>query len=213
MSEVTAPDFFSVDKALEQRDVNIRAADAVAALKGVATIPSALPDGYRIFLSPHYPNAAFLATAGKPRVGINPAAPMGVEPLAERRGDVWVKFDSGVCATDEVEVIKWLEAHSGDQTAHGDYHRAKNEDVMCGNPYSLCREQGPGSDVWAELKLGQMDIMTRNKTIDPSLDVEALMRGDYATGAKQMKTGAGAAMRTAADNSAAAAKERVDGLA
>ena len=208
-----APEFFSVALAQEELQVHNQALDAAARLRERASQIERVddPSAPRIFLSPTHPNGRFLVTAGTVRFGINPFAPMGVQPAAERVGDVWCEFSSGICATTDPEILDWLEAHSGDPADHRTYHDGKDENVQCGNPIGLCREQGPGVDVWAELKAGQQPTSSRPAIISPEIDVDAFMRGDYASGNKSMSKGTGARMAQAAEAAANAARERADG--
>lgn len=208
MSEST-PEFLSLQLAMEQARVSEQARNAASGLKG-GTAP-APETNLRSFMSPTHPNDSFLVVIGKTvKAPISMSGVMGLEPHLSRDGDVWATFSSGVCSTEDPLVLAWLEAHSGDPVAHGDYHRTIGTDVQCGTPIGLCRENGPGVAQWAELKIGQLPLATRPQNVSPDLDVDAIFRGDYNINKRFVNSDAARMAQTVESNEHAAA-ERANG--
>ena len=212
MSETfNVPEHFDVRKAMENAETIAKGADAADKLRGKSVVP--MEAEVRSFVSPTNPSERFLITAGKvEEVPYQMGGVLGLKPALGRIGDVWCQFTSGVCTTDDAVQIQWLEAHSGDPEMHGDYHRGKSENPRdCSVPIGLCREQGPGIDVWVQLKSGQIPTSSRGIVISPEIDVDAFMRGDHLKGEKSLKNGTGAQVATTIDANQAAAAERADG--
>lgn len=211
-----APDFFNVGRAEEAVQVNAVANDAAAKLRDMAKAGKietpALPEGTRTFMAPTAPNSRFLAVRGRTITAPFQSGVLGLQPDMRRDGDVWVEFIQGVCTTDDPMQVAWLEAHSGIPEMHAAYHKHFGEDpAQCNTPLGLCREQGPGMDVWAELKAGQHATSSRPATISSEIDIDAFMRGDLGRGNKSMSSGMGAMMAEAAANNEAAKNERKQG--
>lgn len=211
-----APDFFSVTKAVEGRDVIATGTDAAERLRQMAKAgqvkPVAVPDGMRTFLAPTAPNSKYLAVKGKPVTTNVNTGVIGLPAMTHRDGDLWVEFQTGVCTSEDPATILWLEAHSGIPEMHEAYHKHYGDKASeCDVPIGLCREQGAGIDVWAELKMGQHPTATRAATISQQIDVDALMRGELTKGARTLSNGMGAIMAAAADANEAAAAERAQG--
>lgn len=217
MSEaIQAPDFFSTEKAIEGRVVSAAAADAAAKLREMAQAGKVKAveqaAGLRSFLAPTAPNGAFLAIKGRVTLAPFQSGVIGLPPATHREGDVWVEFRQGVCSTDDPLKLIWLEAHSGYPDLHEAYHRHYGENpAECTTPIGLCREQGPGIDVWAELKTGQHPTSSRPATISQEIDIDAFMRGDFGKGNRSLSSGWGKIMAEAAESDQAAAAERAQG--
>lgn len=212
-----APEFFNVERAYDARDALNKGADALAALKNMAkpatpVMEEADPNAPRQFLAPVHPNTRFLVRKGKNVEAPFQLGSLGLKPVINRDGDLWVEFHSGVASTNDPEILDWLIAHSGDPKVHAAYHAGKGESNMaCEAPVGLCREQGPGIDVWAELKAGQEPTATKPATISRDIDIDAFMNGDFHRGNKSLKTGTGRQMAdAAASNQAAAARQGRD---
>lgn len=209
MSEST-PEFLSLQLAMEQARVSETARNANAGLKGTGFAPAPVSN-LRSFMSPTHPNDSFLVVTGATvKAPMQMSSVMGIEPHIRRDGDVWATFSSGVCSTEDPIILAWLEAHSGDAVAHGEYHREQGSNVQCGTPVGLCRENGPGVAQWAELKLGQLPLANRPQNISPDLDVDAIFRGDYNTNKRFVNSDAARMAQTVESNESAAA-ERVNG--
>jgi hypothetical protein len=203
----------SLSEAMAARDAEVGGAEAAEKLRLRGGIVKGFNDEedapqFRMFLSPQNPTGKYLVRAGSIRKASNQNAPLGMEALMGRDGDVWVKFTSGVVAVDLDDpdadtILAWLEAHSGDPDAHRDYHRntegVVSDPRQCTAPIGLCHESGPGVDAWAELKAGQIPTSRRAANISPDLDVDAFLRGDHLQG-KSLRTGEGARMSQAAEN-------------
>lgn len=207
------PEFMNPSLALEAMRSDAAGKDAASALREAAREGKIErdPDAPRMFVSPTHPNAKFLVQKGKVTEAPFQTAALGLRPAINREGDVWAKFTSGVCATRDPIVLDWLEAHSGLPDLHRAYHAAKGEEARtCSAPIGLCKEQGPGIDVWAELKAGQQATSRRPATISPDIDVDAFMRREYAP-AQTLQHGTGAQVSKVIEANAAADAERADG--
>lgn len=208
---VNAPDFFDVRRAMENADAIAKGNDAADKLRGKEV--ERIQSSARSYISPTNPSERFLVTPGKvEEMPYQMGGVMGLKPALSRIGDIWCQFTAGVCTTEDPILIDWLEAHAGDPELHGAYHRSKNEDPRaCTVPIGLCREQGPGIDVWVQLKAGQIPTASRGIVISPEVDVDAFMRGDYGKGNKSLKSGLGAQMAETAQSDLNAAAERAEG--
>lgn len=211
------PEMFDGNKAADA----FRAADsgvrANEALQGKSILTTEVdPDKPRTFIAPQHPGGRFLI-----QVGVVEQAPyqqqvLGLKPDIRRNGDIWLKFNSGIASVRPSEdfaeeKVAWLVAHQGVVEDHVAYHKNKNEDPRaCQAPIGLCRENGPGVDVWAQLKSGQVATAHSNATIDPGIDIDAAMRGEL-TGSRNLKTGVGADAAAAAEAAENAARERAGG--
>lgn len=209
-----APEFFSQERAYDAKDTVSKGQDAAAMLRDMARAKAIEPikaedDGYHSYLSPVHPNTRFLARAGTVVLAPYTGQSLGLQPAVRRDNDVWVEFHSGVCSTKEPQELEWLEAHSGYPDAHVAYHQKYGQDPRdCEVPIGLCREMGPGIDVWAELKAGQEPTATRPATISKDIDVDAFMRGDYSRGNRSLQSGVGRAMEDAAQNNRNASQSK-----
>lgn len=209
------PEYMNPSEALAQITAMTTGAKAAEALKerarggGVERFET----NSRSFLSPHHPNGKFLIKVGTVEYAPFQSASLGLKPAVMRHGDIMIRFSSGVCTSDDPLVIAWLEAHSGDPGIHFQYHTDLGEKPeTCTIPIGLCREQGPGIDVWAELKMGQVPTARRPATISPEIDIDAFMNGQYSTkNTRTLTRGDGAKMAEAVENSANAAAERSRG--
>lgn len=175
-----APEFFNVQEAINQKATHDAATSAVGRLRelaktgGTTTMPV---DAKRHFVSPTHPNERYLVVAGKPQMAPLQQNNLGMQAAVQREGDVWAVFASGVCSTEDPEVIEWLEAHSGDPADHAAYHVARNQEPRgCGTPVGLCQEKGPGVDDWYKMKLAQTPLANRPIALDPEIDVDAHVR-------------------------------------
>lgn len=209
------PEYLSLAAAMEQKALAEKTDGAVAHLRKLAsagqieTPEVAVDDGTRIFLSPTHPESSFLVKAGIPEYAPYQSAVLGLKPLIERVGDVWCTFSAGTCMTTDPLIIAWLEAHAGNRELHISYHKSVGQNPAdCAIPFGLCRENGPGMDVWSELKFSQTPTSRRNATLSPEIDVDALVRGDYAKSKGNLTGGRGAEMEAAANTNAAARAER-----
>mgnify|MGYP001575772101 CR=1 FL=1 len=219
------PEFRSLQDAMDQRAVLEQGDRAVQALREAAKagrIERVVEENpARMFLSPTHPNAEWLIQIGKLIIAPFQSAVLGLPPAISRDGDpntpdVFVVFNSGVCTVlpdDEHGALRiaWLEAHSGEPAVHADYHTGKGERPRdCAAPIGLCHEQGPGVDVWAQLKAGQVPTARRAATTPPEIDIDAFLRGDHLA-PQPLKTGEGARMAEAAEADKNAARERAKG--
>jgi len=185
------PEYLSLSAAMATKDADDASRGAAQRLREVASVNGGLVpmegrDGFRTFLAPTHPNTRFLVKPGKIQtIPYMAGAPMGVQSMAGRDGDVWLRFVNGIASTDNEEEIAWLEAHSGDPQAHADYHNEGSKTgacvalKSCKAPIGLCREQGPGIEAWAELKTLQQPTAKRAATLSPEIDVDALVGGGY----------------------------------
>lgn len=137
----------------------------------VAQVTQALTAGKRAFVAPVHQNSHILIHAGKPTTcyagSDQPAIPgmpatAGVE--VRRIGDIFIDFTGGIGIfdpEDEADAIRiaWCEA----------------------NPDAARDAFDPQTDIWANLKEGQLNKSTKEPSIDQGMDVDAVMRGDYAT--------------------------------
>lgn len=207
---------------------NINPDDALAAIKAMTTGADAaerLKDKAkagqverfqteeRSFLSPHHPNGKFLVKVGDVEYAPFQSQSLGMKPAVVRHGDIMIRFSSGVVTTADPEILAWLEAHSGDAEAHFAYHTDLGQKPQdCTVPIGLCRESGPGIDVWAELKMGQVPTASRPATISPEIDIDAFMNGQYSTrNSRSLTRGDGARMADAVENAANATADRAQG--
>lgn len=178
-----APDFFNVQAAVDAKQVHETGAAAIARLQEKARAGQIRagedlnPDRLRMFVSPVHPNEKFLVTVGAVEYAAVQNSQLGMKPAIDRHGDVWAEFSNGVCATNDQDVIDWLEAHSGDADEHANYHIGKNENPReCSAPIGLCRESGPGVDDWYKMKLAQVPLASRPVGLDPEIDVDLYVR-------------------------------------
>jgi hypothetical protein len=182
MSEtIQAPEFFNVQAAIDQKNTNDAATGAVNALRGMAktggSIVPAPSDGKRHFVSPLHLNERYLVVAGTVQLAPLAQSNLGMQGAIARNGDVWAEFTSGVCSTDDPDVIAFLLGHSGDPADHQDYHTARGQNPRgCGTPIGLCQEQGPGVDDWYKMKQAQVDLANRPRALDPEIDVDFYVR-------------------------------------
>lgn len=209
------PEFMNPSLAMEAQSADAAGRDAVEKLRAQAREGKVTrevdPDAPRMFISPTHPNGKFLITAGETVFAPYQSTVLGMRPAIERVGDLFARFNSGIITTKDPLVLDWLYAHSGDPVAHRDYHAGKAEDPRaCSVPIGLCHEQGPGVDVWAEMKEKQVPTSRRPAVLSPDIDVDAFLRGDHLAG-NSIKTGTGKSMTDAATASANAAAERADG--
>ena len=224
MNEPT-PEFRSLQAAMDQKatlDQGDRAVETLRQAAKKGQVERILDENApRMFLSPTHPSGKFLIQAGKLVLAPFQTAVLGLQPAISRNGDpdkpdVFVRFASGVCTVapdDEHADIKiaWLEAHSGRPDVHREYHENKGEKPRdCSTPIGLCHESGPGVDVWAELKAGQVPTSRRPAVISPEIDIDAFLRGDHLA-AQPLKSGEGARLAAASEASGNAARERADG--
>lgn len=133
-----------------------------------------LKPGRVAFVAPVHKNDTILIHPGKPTLcvagGDTPAVPGMAYPggtEVRRLGDVFVQFIHGIAIfdpqdeTDQLR-IAWCEAHP-----------------------ETCRNAiDPMTDTWAAMKEGQTPLKDKEPGFDPSLDVDAVMRGDYSSFAR-----------------------------
>lgn len=214
MSNDPTPEFMNPSAAIEAHDISTTGKTAVEKLRAAAragTVDRETPNGIRTFISPTHTNGKFLARPGVVVEAPFQTASLGMRPAIERTGDVFVKFSSGVISTEDPVIIEWLEAHAGEPVTHREYHTKHGEDPrLCSTPMGLCHEQGPGVDVWAELKAGQLPTSRRGVIISPEIDVDAFLRGDHLAEQK-LQTGEGARLNATIEANENAAKDRADG--
>ena len=212
------PEFMNPMAALEAIQAAKHGENAAAKLKTMAQAGKVEmpdfddPDRPRQFIAPQYPNSKYLVRAGTLISAPYQQTTLGLQPSINRNGgegDLWVKFASGVCATNDPEVIEWLEAHAGHPDTHLAYHKAhKQEARNCGAPIGLCHESGPGVDDWATLKLAQIPTANRPASIPPEVDLDAFLRGDHVNKVLPAGAGIGAKMAQTADSNADAEVRR-----
>lgn len=213
------PEFVSPQRAIEAYQTHAAGEGAAARLREAAKAGTLLtekaPSGLRTFLSPTHPMTKFLIKSDTVNYApFHPGGAMGIRPVMGREGDVWVRFNNGVCTVDEQaepDKLAWLLAHSGDPQAHQDYHVSGGGVKLehCKAPIGLCREQGPGIDVWAEFKIKQVPTASRPAVVSPEIDIDAFMRMNPAAHqASTLRTGEGARMAAIADNNEQASRDR-----
>lgn len=136
-----------------------------------------MPEGIRTFINPTEPNCRYLVKAGVPVIVPNPQAPLGLKAMSQRDGDVWAEFRSGVCVTEDLEVIEWCEAHGPSEKAHEAWHKARGTKTnTCNVGTGRCRDiNDPLCAAWAEFKSQQVPKANQDATISPSLDIDALL--------------------------------------
>ena len=147
-------------------------------LKATA-LADAVAKGWRVFVSPFKRNAKVMVQSGRSTVCLlgqdipfiaGMTAPGGTE--VRRIGDVYAKFVGGVLLVDPNKVnpatqqptgdiiLKWAESHS-----------------------EVCRDaiNDPQAEIWASMKMGQRETATNRPSMPPSMDVDAVLRGDYSS--------------------------------
>lgn len=204
----------------EDRQAGMAQAEAQAASAGKAAagMDEAAVSGKRIapestlrvFLSPQHPNTKYLVRVGKVLSFKAQDSPSGMRDTA-REGDVWAQFSGGVLATDDPIVIAWCEAHGPDEDLHREYHRARDESTRgCRAGHGVCCDaKHPNAAPWNEMKAHQIPTSSREATMAPSMDIDALIKG--AGGPVGGGDGEGKRLMDAARNTAKAheaAKER-----
>lgn len=214
MSEMV-PEFMSLSAAMEAKSASEAGNKAAERLRSAALEGRVErePNGMRSFVCPTQPNTRFLVRAGDVESAPYQQAALGLRPALSRQGDIWLKFVSGVCSTDDPIQIEWLEAHTGDPEAHRAYHEAKGQNARtCGAPIGLCREQGPGVDDWYKLKLSQIDTASEKHGIPPEVDIDAIFRGEHVQqGSRKSSTPATDLISAVSEANEQAARERADG--
>jgi len=131
---------------------------AQATLQGVpptepeATPPSDTGEGRRVFVSPEYLRGKFLVKPG-PEVD---------EKLADGRtikvrpDDLIARFQDGILATDDEDIIAWAEGHP-----------------------EICRDvDDPETAVWVALMEAKLERINRSSQLPPELDIDKLLKGD-----------------------------------
>lgn len=210
MSET--PEYMSLSAAIAASSDHDKSTSAAESFRQLAAEGRVAPAEHgremRYFISPHYPNSKWLAVVGTVIYATAPTGSIQVQaPAVRRDGDVWVRFTSGVCATDNEATIEWLVAHSGDPEAHVAFHRAHNSDPRaCGAPIGLCREQGQATQDWYEMKQAQIPLATRPVALNPDINVDQYI----SVGGSSAKTNSG--VDRIIENSQAAERERAEGI-
>lgn len=176
----------------QQMDTMTTGEQAANSLRGVAI--AADPNAPRQFLCPHFPTGKFLVQAGRPRVNSLVNTNSGIENLAERQGDIWVKFTAGVFALfsydpDHDLKLEWLEAHMGDRDLHKVYHESRGNDPrQCSVDVGLCQESTEHIGDWVEMKAGQIPTANRDISTNPNMDVDGYFLRGKAGATKHVKS-------------------------
>jgi len=131
-------------------------------------IAEAVSFGKLAYISPVHKNTKFLIRSGKSTLCVQgsdvPAMAGMNQPTEVRRiGDVFIQFSQGICILDP--------DNDPDDLVRLDW-AIQHEDI--------CRNaMDPMVDTWLSMKEGQLNLSTREPSLDPSLDVDAVMRGDF----------------------------------
>lgn len=125
--------------------------------------------GKRVFVSPRYKNYKKLIHRGKPTVVYagtsTPFIPGSGQPGGteiRRIGDVFAQFVGGVMVIDPSTedgrlILEWAESHPQE-----------------------CRDaMNPGTEIWAALKEGQLNLANKEPSIPTNIDIDRVLRGDY----------------------------------
>lgn len=110
--------------------------------------------GYRTFVAAReHSQGRFLVKPGKlVTIAPLPGSTPGILPAITREGDVWASFSGGVLTTNDERVIAWCENHP-----------------------KVCRDAtNPTTPGWAALKDLQARVATRDVTLPPDVDVDAM---------------------------------------
>lgn len=104
-----------------------------------------------------FANHSFLVKPGTPvKAPLHAGAPIGIQPLSHREGDVFAHFSNNVCTTDDPDVIAWCEKHP-----------------------EICRPASdPRTRAWVQLKSGQIATGSREALIEAGMNVDELLFGD-----------------------------------
>lgn len=135
-----------------------------------AKLAEAIQFGRIAMVSPVHKNTKFLIKTGKLMACMAgsdvPAIPGVNQPTEIRRvGDIAIKFEGGICILDpdnvegDIERLDWCLQH---------------EDVVR-------NAMDPRVEEWTSMKEGQTNLSTREPTLNPGVDVDAVMRGDYSS--------------------------------
>ena len=137
----------------------------------------------RLFLSAQHPNTKFLVTVGTVEWFKAQDSPTGRRDTG-REGDVWAQFSGGMLATDDPVVIEWCEAHGPNEDLHREYHRARDESTRgCRAGHGVCCDaKDPNAAAWVAMKDAQVPNASREATMSPGMDVDALLQGKVAGG-------------------------------
>lgn len=161
----------AVRQAKEAGLVNVGGIDPLAEAQA-ARIAEAVGSGQRAFISPMNKTAKIMVKGGVmtpcyPNTDnpIVPGAPsaMGVE--MRRLGDVFVEFEGGMCILDpnggsdgqDTLRIMWCEA----------------------NPQITRDCLSPEVEQWSAMKEGQLNTSIREPSLDPGMDVDRVLAGDW----------------------------------
>ena len=152
----------------------LKGSDDLAIDLAAARVAEAMAAGRRAFIAPVHKNTKFLIEPGKPTItaagsdmpavaGMN--YPQGTE--IRRLGDVFIQFVGGICILDPDDPhysrqLQWCEEH----------------------PEIARDAKDPTTDTWAVMKEGQTPLKDREPGFDPSVDVDAVMRGDMSSFAR-----------------------------
>jgi len=110
------------------------------------------PTSMRAFVAPAFRSGKFLVKGGEVVQVPSPRGPWA----KERIGDVWVRFNNGVCRTDDPVVIAWCKAHP-----------------------DICRDAFDAkTPAWVALTEATLETANRSARLPRNTDVEALLRGE-----------------------------------
>ena len=116
----------------------------------------------RCYVAPDYPNARFLAKAGKPVKG---KGGEDIERLLRREGDVFVIFRGGYCISEDKVVLEWFEKHT-----------------------DLCRDvEDVATKAWVLLRQAMQHTSVQEPSLPQGMNPEEITPGmvmDLASGAR-----------------------------
>lgn len=136
----------------------------VTAQAGV--LASVAKSGKRAFVFPNHVNFKALLRAGVLNQIRDANAPLGVRDMS-RTGDIFLKVTGGMCVFDPSTEDGAL------QLAYCEAHPEMCRDAMA-----------PETEVWAEMKRGQAQLVNKEPSIPQNLDIDKIMAGDFSGFAK-----------------------------
>lgn len=151
----TTPQRIEVQQAVNQANAQM------AVEHSAQMLASAIRTGKRAFVAPLHKNYRILVKAGPMGNQPHPNFPQGI---AARSGDIWLTFTGGIAIIDPstpegATQLAWCEKHA-----------------------DKCRDAFEAeTEAWSSLKEAQAERPDAVPSLSPSIDVDALMRGDYSS--------------------------------
>jgi hypothetical protein len=114
----------------------------------------------RTFIAPGLLDASFIVKGGKLTQAPANAFSGGLPIDLRRDGDVVARFVNCILQTDDLDIIEWCVEHP-----------------------DICRDANdPQAEAWATLKQMTIETSTKEATLPPGTDIDAMLRGEKQPG-------------------------------